>query len=329
MIERDVTYKDRSNKSRRICSVNNIKANLKEFPNERHIEGTTCLLFDEFVHEATKHIPDAKFCRDNMHRNGEEYQVIVYCDDDYTEMGRLIATYYDDNIEYCVQSHKIENNRYCYHNSSDEHHTLSSKHLKKAVANARRYLRPNRMADVGKCTHYKVSSEVMGARSKIKDNRANRAFELGFDVGRFGRVPEIAQKVVDMYRMGLMRLEPELAARMDGMLEAMEAHDAMPSDDEEFMTCVWIKPNEVQLHAFDVHYRHSSQPTRVGRGQDPYDPSFGCYPTVVPSNNLTEDVQGKVALLSMLEDGEFMYDVGVKISDSVYYIRSDGSWADY
>jgi hypothetical protein len=310
-----------------ISAVEHLEECLNSNPEHEYVHGKFCQFFDAFVQGATKHLPDAKFCMNIV--STSNYQVVVYCANDYVEMGRLSTTYHKGELQYHVRSQYITNNRYCVHNSPEQHFTLSTKNLQKAIANARKYLRPNRMADIAKCTHDAVEAKIQNERGKRQDERFYRAVDAGFSVERgASTLPAVAYKVLEMYQMGLMQVEAKLGRELDVLQRALDAYKELHPRDEEFMTCVWIKPDEVQLHAFDVHYTHSNAGTRLGKGQAVYDHSFGRHPMVVPHNKLPEDVQGKVSVLSILDVGEFMYDVGIKISDSVYYIRSDWDWAD-
>ena len=182
------------------------------------------------------------------------------------------------------------------------------------------------MSDVAKCTHDTVSQKLMRKRNEFRDNRSNTALDAGFDVSSRGELPDIALKVRDMHQMGLMRVEPELDEKLGKMHEAIEEYKQLHDKNDEFMTCVWVKPNEVQLHAFDVHYAHRNEPTRVSRGQALHDPSFGRFPTILSRNELPDSVMDKVCVLDVLGIDDFVYDVGIKLSDGVYYIRHD--WSD-
>jgi len=283
--------------------------------------GKFCQFFDDFVYKATMHLPDVEFVMTST--STTKYELVVFYNDDLHEMGRLSTTYYDGDLQYHVQSHAIHNNRYCPHRSPDAHHTLSSKNVRKAIANARRYLRPNTMSDVARSTHDNVERKIMKHRGDTRSERANRAREVGFEVSPTGHLPDIAHKVMDMHRMGLMTVDEELDRKLGKLYEAIEDYDNLLGEDNEYMTCVWIKNHEIQMHPFDVHYRHASSATRVSRGQAPWDDSFGRHPCTIPRNELPDSVADRVAVLDVLGINDFVYDVGVKLSDSVYYVRYD------
>jgi len=184
------------------------------------------------------------------------------------------------------------------------------------------------MSDIARSTHGDVEQKIMKHRGVARSNRANRASEVGFDVSPTGLLPDIAQKVMAMHQMGLMTVDEELDRKLGKMYDAIEEHDKLLGEDDEYMTCVWIKNDEIQMHPFDVHYKHASQSTRVSRGQAPWDESFGRFPSTIPRNELPDSVADRVAVLDVLGVNDFVYDVGVKLSDSVYYVRYDWGYTE-
>ena len=304
-IPRRINYHKKGETGRPISAVKDLLEATKQ--DKRHVYewGKFCQFFEEFVMTTV---------------SSSKYELVVFYKDDLCEMGRLCTTYYDGNLQYHVQSQAIQNQRYCPHNSPDDHHTLSSKNISKAVANARRYLRPNTMSDIARSTHANVEQRVMKHRGDTRSERTNRAREVGFEVSPAGQLPDIAQTVMDMHRMGLMTVDGELDRKLGTLYEAIDEYDKLLGEDDEYMTCVWIKNDEIQMHPFDVHYRHASQA--------PWDASFGRHPCAIPRNELPDSVADRVAVLDVLGVNDFIYDVGVKLSDSVYYVRYDWGYPE-
>jgi hypothetical protein len=325
-IPRRINYQKRGETGRPISAVKDLLEATKQDKSHVYEWGKFCQFFDDFVYKATMHLPNVEFVMTTV--SSSKYELVVFYKDDLCEMGRLSTTYYDGNLQYHVQSQAIQNQRYCPHNSPDDHHTLSSKNVSKAVANARRYLRPNTMSDIARSTHDNVEQRVMRHRGDTRSERTNRAREVGFDVNPAGHLPDIAQTVIDMHRMGLMTVDEELDRKLGKMYDAIDEYDKLLGEDDEYMTCVWIKNDEIQMHPFDVHYRHASQATRVSRGQAPWDESFGRHPYTIPRNELPDSVADRVAVLDVLGVNDFVYDVGVKLSDSVYYVRYDWGYTE-
>jgi len=325
-IPRRINYHKKGDTGRPISAVKELREATKNDKRHEYEWGKFCQFFDDFVYKATMHLPNVEFVMTTV--STTKYEVVVFYNDDLCEMGRLSTTYYDGNLQYHVQSQAIQNQRYCPHNSPDDHHTLSSKNISKAVANARKYLRPNTMSDIARSTHDIVEQRVMKHRGDVTSERTNRAREVGFEVSPAGQLPDIAQTVMDMHRMGLMTVDEELDRKLGTLYDAIDEYDKLLGEDDEYMTCVWIKNDEIQMHPFDVHYRHASQATRVSRGQAPWDASFGRHPCAIPRNELPDSVADRVAVLDVLGVNDFVYDVGVKLSDSVYYVRYDWGYPE-
>jgi len=313
---------------RNLIAVADIERCKKEYPDDdggyvgNYVHGKYCQFFDELVQGATKHLPNVKLYMDAI--STSKYSVIVYYEDDYTEMGRLSTTYYKGELKYCVESHLIQNNRYCRHNSPDEFYTLSSQSLQKAISNARKYLRPNNMADILNCTHRTVENKVMDTRSDVQTAKREATKNAGFDNACSDRLPEVANIMLDMYHKGLVKVDSKTSDELDLLHESMEKYRALRHTDHEIMHCVWVKPNnEVHVHDVDCYYKHGSSHLRTKDGMDPYDKGFGRQVRVVSHNEVPEDVLNKVSVLDVLGVNDFAYDVGIKISDSVYYVRKD------
>ena len=328
-VPENVTYSCKQRQvSRSICTVKDLEEAKRapDYENRKYVEGYYSEELDNFLHLATKHLFDVEVFVQSQSTN--LITLTLYDKNDFVEMGgisvRTLPNSYD--TQYCVHSHLIDNQRYCMHNSPNEYFTLTSKNIDKAVKNARKYLRPNRLVDIAKCTHNPVSNNILREHNRRKEDLDRRAHDAGFRVLQH-KLPDVAHKMLEMYQMGLVRVDEDMDKQLTALQQALDDVKDLNSRDNEYMTLVWLKPEEVHLHACDVYTQFAYQGApNTSRGQAVYDPSFGQFGTVFTHNELPHDVQGKVSVLSILDNGEFMYDIGMKLSDSVYYIRTDWNW---
>lgn len=328
-VPENVTYSCKQRQvNRSICMVEDLEEAKRapDYENRKYTKGYYSEKLDNFLDLATKHLPDVEVFVQAW--NPRITTLTLYYKNDWVEMGGLTVrtSNQDGSIQYCVHSHLIDNQRYCMHNSPNEYFTLTSKNIDKAVRNARKYLRPNRLVDIAKCTHNPVSNNILREHNRRREDVDRRAHDAGFRVQQ-GKLPDVAHKMLEMYQMGLVRVDEDMDKQLTALQQALDDVKDLNTKDNEYMTLVWLKPEEVHLHACDVYTQFVYQGApNTSRGQAVYDPSFGQFGTVFTHNELPHDVQGKVSVLSILDSGEFMYDIGMKLSDSVYYIRTDWNW---
>jgi hypothetical protein len=273
--------------------------------------------WEEFLKLATEHLPkDVKF----SHVAGMPCRYKIYLPDDVVEMGELMMEWGQDgdvtSITYHVTSPKITNRRYCPYASPWDYRTKSSKSLDKAVRNARVALRPNTLADVGR-----VSIEhIKDKWNDIKDT-GRRAFtqaraNLGVSNSSYGSGTPLLDEAVRLYEMGLVKFSDDLDSKLGAY---MKANETMKSNDAvRYATMCWVKGDTVLAHTACI--LNGSFEGDENKGYTTFDRNFMHADKQTYVNNAPEDIQSKVSVLSMLDDNEFVEEVGYKFNDSVYYI---------
>ena len=190
------------------------------------------------------------------------------------------------NMFYCVESEKIENDKYsCV---SEGYHIRQSKDMKKALKVAIQFLKPLGYQDIqDKCMatlHSGINQLRYPAREKISD-----ALNVG--------VSEIAQEVAHMIASGY---QPSTKSFKDALdLLVKEGAELKRMQDYKPRACfVWVKPNSLSYKFTD-----EMQVTECTSMDD------------VP-----EFVRNKLAVLQIAKTGDAITDVGVRVSDITYWV---------
>ena len=280
--------------------------------------------WNEFIKLATAHLPkDVKFSHymDNM-------RCRVYLPNDFMELGEVMMEEVlepDGTVHetiYHVTSHHIENRRYCPWNSPWDFRTRSTKSLDKAVKNARTALRPNSLTDVARVTIESIKECYNSLRGKAGSHFQDATRKLGFERFRVDEpLPPILNDVVRQTDMGLMRLSDKSNELLAKWHKAREAHQRV--EEFQYATLCWVHINHVGDQVVETHKVRVGSGSLMedkGKGLTSYDIDFCTRNRQTYCNNVPEDVQHKVSVLSMLDDGEFVDEVGYKYTDSVYYI---------
>ena len=293
----------------------------KKYPNADNAK------WNEFIKLATAHLPkDVKFSffMDNM-------KCRVYLPNDFMEMGELMMeelTNPDGTVHeriYHVTSHTIENRRYCPWNSPWDFRTRSTKSLDKAVKNARTALRPNTLADVARVCSERVKECVSSARGKARDAFSRATRRLGFLEFHIDEpLPPMLNDIVRQTDMGLMRLSDESNDLLTKWHKAKDSHQR--AEEFQYATLCWVHTNHVGDQVVETHkVRVGSGQLQedTGKGLTTYEKDYCARSKQTYCNNVPEDVQHKVSVLSILDDYEYVEEVGFKYTDSVYYIFED------
>ena len=288
--------------------------------------------FGRFVLDSIAHIPDAKAVYHSG--NGCAY---VYVPNDVFVIGELTlderqvfdsttGAHTHTDYTYKVESPLICNKRFCPYNSKIEYRTVESKRYEKAVSNARKYLRPNTLADIVRCTFRDLATEF----GKIVDNQRDKVNKLCKKMGAgkvlYGRT-DLADEIpilAEMMRMqdqGVKFLDPVLADNLSKYREEIALLVEVGAQDE--MYACFIRDNHrgetvVDYHDVKIQAPYSALDTPT---LDPYNTKFltdGSYN--IPVEKLDEDLSNKMASLSIVDNGEFVRGVGYKYTENIYYV---------
>ena len=279
----------------------------------------------QFVKLATAHLPkDVKLC----YTNGTLTQCRVYLPNDFMELGALYMEELknpDGTVHerfYHVTSHHITNRRFCPFNSPWEFRTRSTKSLDKAVKNARTALRPNTLTDVARTTIDNMKNCVSNMRTDARRDFNNATTKLGFEGFHIDEpLPPVLDDIIRQTDMGLIKLSDKSNDLLANFHKYKDAH--VRAEEFQYATLCWVHTNHVGDQVVETHkvrVGSGSLTQDKGKGIDSYDNDFCTKDKQTYGNNVPEDVQHKVSVLSMLDDRQYVEEVGYKCSNSVYYI---------
>lgn len=321
-------YRDNRGNKRDVLLVENmLKADARSPHNPDEYADADNAKWDEFIKLATAHLPkDVKFSY-----LGSNTRCTVYLPNDFMEMGELFMeelTNPDGTVHerlYHVTSHTIENRRYCPWNSPWEFRTRSTKSLDKAVKNARTALRPNTLADVARVCSERVKDCISDVRQKSRNAFSIATRNLGFHEFHIDEpLPPVLDDIVRQTDMGLMRLSDKSNDLLTAFHKAKDAHERV--EEFQYATLCWVHTNHVGDQVVETHkVRVGSGQLQedTGKGFTTYEKNYCARSKQTYCNNVPEDVQHKVSVLSILDDREYVEEVGFKYADSVYYIFED------
>jgi hypothetical protein len=205
---------------------------------------------------------------------------------DFRSGNLIIAHDGSGDMQYCVESKKIENEKYAC--TSDGYNIRQSKDLKKALKIAMTYLKPLGYDDVLNNCRDKLSNGIENLRSPAREKLHER-----LSVQR----SDMAQEVAHMIASGYV---PSTKAFKDAVdLITQEGAELRRMQDYKPRACfVWVKPNSLS-------YRFTDE-TQVTE--------------CTSMDDVPEFVRNKLAVLQIAKNGDAITDVGIRVSDITYWV---------
>ena len=207
---------------------------------------------------------------------------IAYADMPNDEVGSITF----DGESYIVTSRLIENARFSSWNSR-EYHSKKSIHMNNIVKDAIKYLLPTQMQEV----LMQSAGTIQNYASEIRD-RARRS--MNEKLRPLENV--LRDEIFHMIANGYTPKNEELVKAMEYVKATEHEYDAMRNYDPK-RAFVWIKPNEVIY--------------RVDRTEDV---------VVKSTDELPEDIRGKLFVLMVGDAGKLIEEVGLKVKDNQFWV---------
>ena len=200
--------------------------------------------------------------------------------------GSIIIAHDGTDMQYCVESDKIENEKYASH--SEGYNIRQSKDMKKALKIAMTYLKPLGYDDILDRCRNQLSNGIENLRSPARERLHER-----LSIQR----NDIAQEVAHMIASGYVPSTPSFKIAVD--LIAQEGAELRRMQDYKPRACfVWVKPNSLS-------YRFTDE-TQVTE--------------CTSMDDVPEFVRNKLAVLQIAKNGDAITDVGIRVSDITYWV---------
>ena len=200
--------------------------------------------------------------------------------------GSIIIAHDGTDMQYCVESDKIENEKYASH--SDGYNIRQSKDMKKALKIAMTYLKPLGYDDILDRCRNQLSNGIENLRSPARERLHER-----LSIQR----NDIAQEVAHMIASGYVPSTPSFKIAVD--LIVNEGAELRRMQDYKPRACfVWVKPNSLS-------YRFTDE-TQVTE--------------CTSMDDVPEFVRNKLAVLQIAKNGDAITDVGIRVSDITYWV---------
>jgi hypothetical protein len=210
---------------------------------------------------------------------------ITFPDTPNFRVGKLIVTT-DNGIAYCVESEKIENEKYS--SGNDGYNIRQSKDMKKSLKVAVQFLKPLDYDDV-------MDRSSHPLRVGLGNLRDTARFKLHdkLDIGRTDMAQEVANMIASGYVPSTTAFKNALDLLMTEGAELRRMQDYKPR------ACfVWVKPTSLAYR-----FAEDKEATECTQMDD------------VP-----ELIRNKLAVLQIAKNGEAIADVGVRVSDITYWV---------
>jgi len=215
--------------------------------------------------------------------------------------GRKYGIKEADKSVYMIQSRKIENEKFSDHR--DQHHMSFVTDHKKAVRLALSKLVPYSPKEMANITMYDFKQHIEGVRSNV------RAGVSGL-IGPLSDRNVLMREMRNLIAQNTMFVTEEFQKAAAGFIKA-EAE--------------WEEVRNKPVHGYYLYVRMvgDEQWVDIVEATDAqnYRSVDHCPVRSTPVSDVPEDIQGKVAVLSMADRGQYMQGVGMRVSDKAFWLE--------
>lgn len=285
-----------------------------------------------FARAIREAFPAYKFAYDNSHsfhvyRTGDQYTMGTIAFADLRDR-RVTPQKYDDDgnpvedRKFIVFSPNIANGKYSYGQRENMAEAVS---IKRAMTNVRKYLRPMNLVQSMSLTAADVSRGAQRSLRKIVDEAgsvrrkivSDETLDVTNSYSSFNAMPKTDALTIELkhlidsghefVNLEFKQLLEDLFAQRDKVTEARSRHvDRKHS---------YV---ETSVNTFgDIKYK-VVRGVDVDRRLDDHIPSDNI--SIYTQADLPKELEGKLAVIQMLEDGQYVDDVGYRVSDGACYL---------
>ena len=222
--------------------------------------------------------------------------------------GGFQTTVVADQSSYIVSSRHIRNMKYADHN--DQYYMAMSINLDTAVRNAKKYLRPLTTRDMALDEYKDVKRKSTDTESRASNAKNNAQSDL---LARSNRQTNIEHNPMLEYMRTLVKVGHEFT---DKQLEGDLLNYFKLEDEHKVLLDKGINVSYVR-----VYEKYGKQVFDVAPiiSKDRYSHIVGDI-TPYDKDKVPEDVMGKVSMLSMVDNGHWVDDVGYRVDATMFYV---------
>lgn len=191
-----------------------------------------------------------------------------------------------DGESYYVYSRLIANAKFSTWNN--DHHTKKSKHMNNIVKEAVKYLLPTQFGEMVEESKGVVDRDIHRIREKSREGLYGKLRHLGYSVWR--------DELLNMAKIGYTPENNDVADAMKYVVETQADYDRNANYNPDKMF-VWIKP-ECVTYGKDVDNFQELKST----------------------DELPEDIRGKLFVLMVADEKVFIDEVGMKFADNKFWV---------
>ena len=251
---------------------------------------------------------------------GDKRRVYVHMPNDpyvmgYIGYGDFLTTAKAMQNSYVISSRHIMNYKYADYN--DQHYMAMSINLDTAVRNAKKYLRPLTTKDMAldQQTESDMRRKSKDTKSAMEVKRSNALSDL---LAKSNRTLNIDYNPMLEYMRTLVKVGHEFT---DKELESnLLSYFALEKDVKAF------SGNDVDVDYVRVYEKYGKQVFDVVPliREDSYRSALGNL-TTYDKDKVPEEIMGKVSVLSMVENGHWVDDVGYRVDATMFYVTAQSN----
>ena len=233
----------------------------------------------------------------------------------YIGYGDFLTTTKADQCSYVVSSRHIKNHKYADYN--DQHYMAMSVNVDTAVRNAKKYLRPLTTKDMAldDQTEADMRRKSKNTKSEMDVKRNNTLSDL---LAKSNREKKIEYNPMLEYMRTLVKVGHEFT---DKELESELLSYFKLEEDANA-----ISNNGVDVDYVRIYEKYGKQVFDVvPLIRKEYGRSDIGNLTTYDKDKVPEDVMGKVSVLSMVENGHWVDDVGYRVDATMFYVTAQSN----
>jgi len=205
----------------------------------------------------------------------------------------------DDNF-YAVCSHNIENEKYGDYRI--EHHMKLSRNMDTALRNAKKFLRPHTPSQLVSMSRGVLSNHIGRVRS-VADSRQRESYS---DINNDSLMRELRHLVDTGHKFIDDSIHNKLVTYFTAVDEAKELKAKQVN--------VWF------VRVFERMGKQMFETVAIDNAENHWKQVISEVVDRYNADTLPEEIMGKLSVLNMLGDDEYVEDVGLKLGEGMFYV---------